>query len=137
MQTGDNVIVPANAPSYKTTPELAGVSETMLWGLHNRASEARRVDGALIDPDCVRIHDAIDYDFAHHFGEPMGSLSTRAAEIDRVIRRWLKSHPDGLVVINGEHQATIYLGPAQLAPCSPLRSENAARTATSLWPPAT
>ena len=102
MQTGDNVIVPANAPSYKTTPELAGVSETMLWGLHNRASEARRVDGALIDPDCVRIHDAIDYDFAHHFGEPMGSLSTRAAEIDRVIRRWLKSHPDGLVVSLGE-----------------------------------
>jgi O-methyltransferase involved in polyketide biosynthesis len=102
VQTGNDVVVSSNGPSYKTTPELAGVSETMLWGLHNRASEARRVDGALTDPDCVRIHDAIDYDFADHFGDPLGSLSIRAAEIDRVIRHWLESHPDGLVVSLGE-----------------------------------
>ncbi|HEX5422134.1 MAG TPA: class I SAM-dependent methyltransferase, partial [Candidatus Acidoferrales bacterium] len=102
MQTGNDVVVSSNGSSYKTTSELAGVSETMLWGLHNRASEAWRVDGALTDPDCVRIHDAIDYDFADHFGDPLGSLSIRAAEIDRVIRHWLESHPDGLVVSLGE-----------------------------------
>ena len=97
-----DVVEPADRPSHRIIPELAGVSETMLWGLHNRASEARRADGALTDPDCVRIHDAIDYDFAHHFGDPQGSLSVRAAEIDRVIRSWLESHPYGLVVSLGE-----------------------------------
>lgn len=97
-----DVIEPADRPSHRIAPELAGVSETMLWGLHNRASEARRADGALTDPVCVRIHDAIDYDFVRHFGDAQGSLSVRAAEIDRVIRRWLESHPDGLVVSLGE-----------------------------------
>lgn len=102
MQTGDDAVVPENGPSRRTTPELAGVSVTMLWALYNRASEARRVDGALTDPDCMRIYDAIDFDFAHHFGHPQGSLSVRAAEVDRVLRRWLESHPDGLVVSLGE-----------------------------------
>jgi O-methyltransferase involved in polyketide biosynthesis len=74
----------------------------MLWALHNRASEARRPDTILVDPDSVRIHAAIDYDFARHFGEPMGSLAARAAEIDRVVRRWIVHHPDGFVVSLGE-----------------------------------
>lgn len=82
----------------KITPDLGKVSETMLWALHNRAAEARRIDGILVDPDSVRIHEAIDYDFVHHFGSPMGSLAFRAAEIDRALRRWLKNHPDGCVV---------------------------------------
>ena len=105
METNNVVFGPnaqVHAPSSTIIPELAGVSETMLWGLHNRASEAKRADGALADQDCVRIHDAMDYDFAHHFGDPQGSLAVRAAEIDRVIRRWLESHPDGLVVSLGE-----------------------------------
>jgi O-methyltransferase involved in polyketide biosynthesis len=83
-------------------PNLADVSETMLWALHNRASEARRRDGVLVDPDSVRIHDAIDYDFARHFGDPAGSLASRAAEIDRALRQWLERHPDGFVVSLGE-----------------------------------
>lgn len=86
----------------KITPDLDNVSETMLWALHNRAAEARRIDGILVDPDSVRIHEAIDYDFVHHFGSPMGSLAFRAAEIDRALRRWLKNHPDGCVVSLGE-----------------------------------
>lgn len=97
-----DVVKPADRPSHRIIPEQTGVSETTLWGLHNRASEARRSDGALTDPDCVRIHDAIDYDFAYHFGDPQGSLSVRAAEIDRMLRCWLESHPDGLVVSLGE-----------------------------------
>jgi hypothetical protein len=83
-------------------PELAGVSETMLWSLHNRASEAKRADGVLADPGSVRIHDSIDYDFTRHFGAPLGSLAARAAEIDRALRTWLKGHPDGIVISLGE-----------------------------------
>jgi len=81
---------------------LSGVSETMLWSLHNRASETRRQDAVLHDPDSVRIHDLIDYDFDAHFGDPCGSLAARAAAIDDVLRRWLLRHPDGCIVSLGE-----------------------------------
>jgi O-methyltransferase involved in polyketide biosynthesis len=74
----------------------------MLWSLHNRASEARRDDPVLVDPHSVTIHDAMQYDFARHFGEPGGSLAVRAAAIDRALRVWLETHPDGLVVSLGE-----------------------------------
>lgn len=83
-------------------PDLVGVSETMLWSLHNRASEAMRCGGILVDPDSVRIHETIDYDFTRHFGDPVGSLAVRAVEIDGVLRRWLERHPDGFVVSLGE-----------------------------------
>src|SRR5689334_19507052 len=83
-------------------PNLDGVSETMLWSLHNRASEAKRPDGILVDPESIRIQSAINYDFAGHFGDPVGSLAARAAEIDRVLRLWLKDHPDGSIVALGE-----------------------------------
>jgi O-methyltransferase involved in polyketide biosynthesis len=83
-------------------PGLADVPETMLWALHNRACEARRHGGVLVDPDSVRIHAAIDYDFVRHFGRPMGSLAVRAAAIDRALRHWLERHPDGCVVSLGE-----------------------------------
>jgi O-methyltransferase involved in polyketide biosynthesis len=89
-------------PARQIAPDLADVSETMLWALHNRASEAARSDGVLVDPDSVRIHNAIDYNFARHFGDPVGSLAVRAAEIDRALRRWLERHPDGFVVSLGE-----------------------------------
>jgi O-methyltransferase involved in polyketide biosynthesis len=84
------------------TPALAGVSETMLWALHNRATEAKRRDGVLVDPESARIHELIDYDFARRFGEPAGSLAARAAAIDRTLRLWLERHPDGIVVSLGE-----------------------------------
>jgi O-methyltransferase involved in polyketide biosynthesis len=74
----------------------------MLWALHNRASEARRNDGVIVDPDALRIHDRIDYDFTRHFGDPVGSLAVRAAAIDRVLRDWLERHPDGTIVSLGE-----------------------------------
>ena len=56
----------------------------------------------LIDPHSVTIHAAMQYDFARHFGDPGGSLAVRAAAIDRAVRLWLESHPDGLVVSLGE-----------------------------------
>ncbi|MDR3538680.1 MAG: hypothetical protein P4L71_19450, partial [Acetobacteraceae bacterium] len=83
-------------------PDVWDVSETMLWALHNRASEAARPDGVLVDPDSIRIHKTIDYDFTGHFGTPQGSLAVRAAEIDRVLRHWIERHPHGLVVSLGE-----------------------------------
>ncbi len=86
----------------RLVPGLDGVSETMLWSLHNRACEARRADTILADPESIRIEDAIDYDFAGHFGRQSGSLAARAAAIDAVLRRWLALHPDGLVVSLGE-----------------------------------
>jgi len=86
----------------KITSKLNGVSETMLWTLYDRACEARRSDGILVDPDSVRICDAIDYDFTRHFGDSVGSFAARAAEIDQLLRHWLKQHPDGLIVSLGE-----------------------------------
>src|SRR5258708_5015055 len=86
----------------RLVPNLTGVSETMLLALHNRAVEAKRRDGVLIDPDSVRIYEAIDYDFRLHFGHSEGSLAVRAAETDRVSRQWLARHPEGFVVSLGE-----------------------------------
>ncbi len=104
MQRAHAEIAPASEPACapRIAPGLAGVSETMLWSLHNRACEARRDDPVLIDPDSITIHSAIQYDFAGHFGEPGGSLAVRAAAIDRTLRLWLETHPDGLVVSLGE-----------------------------------
>jgi O-methyltransferase involved in polyketide biosynthesis len=83
-------------------PDLAGVSVTLLWSLHNRASEARRPDGILVDPESIRIQSAIDYDFVRHFGVSLGLLAGRAVEIDRALRSWLERHPKGIVVSLGE-----------------------------------
>ena len=96
-----NADVMASRPAA-VEPGLSGVSETMLWSLHNRACEARRRDGVLRDPQAIRIHDAISYDFRHHFGRPGGSLAARAAQIDKALRGWLAAHPDGFVVSLGE-----------------------------------
>jgi O-methyltransferase involved in polyketide biosynthesis len=104
LQSADAAQAPAadiaRAPGI--APGLAGVPETMLWSLHNRACEARQDDPVLIDPHSVTIHAAMQYDFARHFGEPGGSLAVRAAAIDRALRLWLETHPDGLVVSLGE-----------------------------------
>jgi O-methyltransferase involved in polyketide biosynthesis len=93
------------SPSHniaKVACQLEGVSETMLWTLYDRACEARRADSVLVDPDSVRICDAIDYDFAGSFGEPVGSFAARAAKIDQILKAWLERHPDGLIVSLGE-----------------------------------
>jgi O-methyltransferase involved in polyketide biosynthesis len=83
-------------------PCLSGISETMLWSLHNRACEARRRDGILNDPGTITIHNAISYDYHQNFGTPGGTLAARAAQIDETLRQWLSNHPDGLVVSLGE-----------------------------------
>ena len=81
-----------------TSLNLTGVPETMLWTLHNRASEARRADTYLRDPDCVHIYDAIDYDDARNFGRPDDSHPMRSQVFDAAVRPWMQAHPGGTVV---------------------------------------
>lgn len=81
---------------YRT--ELQGVPETMLWTLHNRASEAKRPNTYLIDPDCIRIYDSIDYDYKKSFGKPDGSHPLRSRIFDDVMVDWLGENPGGIVV---------------------------------------
>ena len=71
-----------------TTTRLAleGIPETMLWTLHNRAGEARKPNGYLKDPDCLRIYDAIDYDYTRNFGSQDGSHPMRSRLFDAI--RW-------------------------------------------------
>jgi O-methyltransferase involved in polyketide biosynthesis len=45
------------ADCAKTPIELAGVPETLLLTLSNRAAEARRPDGLLRDPRAVQVAD--------------------------------------------------------------------------------
>lgn len=78
--------------------ELSGVPETMLWTLYNRATEAKRKDTYLTDPDCVRIFEAISYDYARHFGKPDDSHPMRSRLCDDAVRAWLATHPGGTVV---------------------------------------
>lgn len=78
--------------------ELSGVPETMLWTLHDRASEARRPNGILKDPDAVRICDALSIDLEKRFGPATGMIARRAQIFDAKIRAWMHAHPHGTVV---------------------------------------
>lgn len=80
------------------TVALAGVPETMLWTLHNRASEAKRPDRFLVDPDAVRIYEAIPCDYLRKFGKPDGTHALRSRLFDDALRPWMHAHPGGTVV---------------------------------------
>ncbi|WPB73656.1 class I SAM-dependent methyltransferase [Archangium violaceum] len=84
--------------SAKNPINLTGVPETMLWTLYNRAGEARRPDGILRDPECVRVYESIDYDYARSFGKPDASHPMRSRVFDDALRPWLQAHPGGTVV---------------------------------------
>lgn len=77
---------------------LDGVPETMLWTLHNRASEAMRDDGIIRDPDALRIYQAIEYDYAASFGRANSSHATRSRIFDEAVAPWMAEHPEGVVV---------------------------------------
>ncbi|PIE42379.1 MAG: methyltransferase [Gammaproteobacteria bacterium] len=83
-------------------PKLAGIPETMLWTLHNRASEAARPDGVIKDPHCLSIYRSLDYDYEKSFGKPDGSHGIRSLIFDRKIREFLAQHPDGVIINLGE-----------------------------------
>lgn len=83
-------------------PELTDVPETMLWTLHNRASEALRRDGMLRDEEALRIYRALDYDYERSFGRPNASHAVRSATFDEGVRQFLSEVPDGVIVNLGE-----------------------------------
>ncbi|MBQ6656444.1 MAG: class I SAM-dependent methyltransferase [Ottowia sp.] len=82
--------------------QLSGVPETMLWTLHNRASEAARPDGCIRDDKCLEIYRSIDYDYTRRFGPADGSHAVRAQLFDAHIRAFLDACPDGIVINLGE-----------------------------------
>lgn len=81
---------------------ISGVPETMLWGLYNRAVEARRKDTHFNDPMAVQIADQIAYDYARSFGKPEAGQVMRAMTIDSVLKGWCEAHPTGQVIALGE-----------------------------------
>jgi O-methyltransferase involved in polyketide biosynthesis len=76
-----------------------GSSATLV--LEAQAAALAPIHRAATD-NAERLLEALDYDFAGHFGVPGGSLAARAATIDRTIADWLDLHPDGLVISLGE-----------------------------------
>lgn len=83
-------------------PGLTEVPETMLWTLHNRASEAARSDGCIRDPKCLEIYHAIDYDYERSFGKAEPSHGIRSQLFDDRLREFLTTHPNGIIVNLGE-----------------------------------
>ena len=81
---------------------LGDVSQTMLWALNNRASEAMRSDGCIRDEKCLSIYRAIDYDYKRSFGKPDGSHGIRSPVFDKQVRRFIRKHPDAVIVNLGD-----------------------------------
>ena len=82
--------------------DLGGVPETMLWTLHNRASEAAKPNGLIRDSRCVEIYRSIDYDYRRSFGQAGPSHAVRSAIFDRLVQGFLVEFPDAVIVNLGE-----------------------------------
>jgi O-methyltransferase involved in polyketide biosynthesis len=89
-------------PMARIAPNLTGVPETMLWTLHNRASQAKLPNGILRDLKAVEIYEALEYDYEGSFGKAEPSHAVRAVFFDNELRVFLKDHPDGVIVNLGE-----------------------------------
>ena len=83
-------------------PKLAGIPETMLWTLHNRANEAMRKDGIIKDDKAIEIYKSIHYDFEKNFGKPEPSHALRAIKFDQEISAFLKHNPNAYIINLGE-----------------------------------
>jgi O-methyltransferase involved in polyketide biosynthesis len=96
----------------KVIPELAGVPETLLWTLYQRASEAARPRSALRDPWAVELCRRIDYPFVQRFGRARGTvaqlIALGARGFDDVVRAFLDTSPGGTVVALGEGLETAF-----------------------------
>ncbi|MCZ8379355.1 class I SAM-dependent methyltransferase [Mycobacterium sp. CPCC 205372] len=86
---------------------LQGVSETTLWTLHNRASEAMRADRLIDDPLAVSIFESIDFDF-RKFGPPTLYHPLRARAFDTELGKYLADHPRAAVVALAEGLQTTF-----------------------------
>ncbi|MGD1936210.1 MAG: class I SAM-dependent methyltransferase [Cyanophyceae cyanobacterium] len=85
-----------------TAVGLKDVPETMLWTLHNRATEAMRSDRILTDPKAVEIYQEINYDYERSFGKADPVHALRSLVFDQAIAQFLKQAPDGTIVNLGE-----------------------------------
>lgn len=79
--------------------DLAGVPETMLWPLWNRAYDAKRRDRLIDDPLAVQLVEEIDYDFCKSFGPPNRSHAIRARVCDDLIRAFLEQEGNTACVV--------------------------------------
>lgn len=79
-------------------PDLTDIPETMLWTLHNRASESLRPDGMIKDLHAERIYHAIEYDYVRNFGPSDASHAVRSLIFDEAVSPWMRQHPGGTVV---------------------------------------
>ena len=86
----------------KVQPGLNQVPETMLWTLHNRASEALRPDGILVDQKALAIYRSLDYDYEKAFGAADGSHAQRSLIFDKELRAFLDEAPNGVIINLGE-----------------------------------
>ncbi|MGK4585132.1 class I SAM-dependent methyltransferase [Kitasatospora sp. HPMI-4] len=101
----------SDGSSVSLPAELAGVSETALWTLWQRAVEARRPDALLEDPKAVELVERIDYPFAERFGVSGFQAQLQAVRVacfDREVADFLAREPRGTVVCLGEGLETQY-----------------------------
>lgn len=78
--------------------KLSGVPLTMLWTLHNRATESLRPDAWFRDEHAEKIFRALPFDYRAHFGRPDSSHATRSQMFDEALKPWLEANPEGQVV---------------------------------------
>lgn len=83
-------------------PNLSGIAEGLLWPLYNRAAHARQPALGFADPKAIALLDSIDYPFERYFGRPSALEFARTLAVDRLVVRWLATHPGGTVVSVGE-----------------------------------
>ncbi|MCI4676646.1 class I SAM-dependent methyltransferase [Candidatus Mycolicibacterium alkanivorans] len=86
---------------------LSGISQTALLTLHQRASEAARPDGIIVDPVAIALRDSIDYDY-HHFGRTHQATALRALAFDHAALDYLREHPHATVVALAEGLQTSF-----------------------------
>lgn len=87
---------------------LEGLSETALFTLWHRGSEASRSDAIITDPYAVGLLDSLDYPFHRKFGNPNQIYAIRALTFDSVVREFLAEYPHGTVVALAEGLQTSY-----------------------------
>jgi O-methyltransferase involved in polyketide biosynthesis len=86
---------------------LDGISQTALLTLHQRATEAARPDGIIVDPMAIALRDSIDYDY-QYFGRTHQATALRALAFDNASRQFLAEHPRATVVALAEGLQTSF-----------------------------
>ncbi|QLL08790.1 class I SAM-dependent methyltransferase [Mycobacterium vicinigordonae] len=86
---------------------LAGISETALLTLYQRATEAARPDGIVADPMAIALRDSLDYDY-QDFGKTHQATAWRSVIFDSASREYLQAHPKANVVALAEGLQTSF-----------------------------